>query len=152
MNRDELWTQIRQGLKDGIHYTVQKTEELTRIGRIKLEIASQKRRLARLFGELGARSFALLTQEGDAAEDLRLDERLIELKDRLLEEEQRLDALLADLAAARAASTKDEGETESAEQVTIRVEDVEDELFFNSKTTGAGTPADEGGDAGKPVS
>ena len=33
MNHEELWSQIRRGVKEGIHYTVQKTEELTRIVR-----------------------------------------------------------------------------------------------------------------------
>lgn len=146
MNRDDLWTQIRQSFKDGIHYTVQKTEELTRIGRLKLEIASQKRRLARLFGELGARSYALLTAEGEAL-DLREDARMIELRDRLLVEEARLGALTADLEAARAASAKAGEDDAGEEQVTIRVEDVEDDLFFNSKGMEEGQASEE-----KPVS
>jgi len=145
MNRDELWANIRQGLRDGIHYTVQKTEELTRIGRLKLEIASQKRRLARLFGELGARVYALLSEEGEPAPDPRADERVQELRARLLAEEDRLDALLADLAAARAAGAREGGDEGGAEQVTIRVEDVEDDLFADSRQMGEERRAESGG-------
>jgi hypothetical protein len=132
MNRDDLWSQIRQGLKDGIQYTVQKTEELTRIGRLKLEIASQKRRLARLFGELGARTYALLSEEDP--QDPRQDARVRELFEGLLREERRLDGLLEELGAARAAAASEVDDESSPEQVTIRVDEVEDDLFFKSES------------------
>ena len=54
MNKKEnLWDNLRQGFKDGLQYTVQKTEELTRIGRLKLDIVSEKRKMEKSFAELG---------------------------------------------------------------------------------------------------
>lgn len=50
---DNLWDNLRQGFKEGLQFTVQKTEELTRIGKLRLDIAAARRRMDKAAAELG---------------------------------------------------------------------------------------------------
>jgi hypothetical protein len=124
MNRDELWNQVRQGVLDGIQYTVQKTEELTKIGRIKLEIASQKRRIGRRVADLGARVYDLLCDGAECV--VREDERVRELVEQLKLDEVRLDQLNTELEALRA-------QPDSEAEFTIDLVDIEDDLYKTSR-------------------
>ena len=48
-----MWDSIKRGLHDGAELAVNKAEELTRLGRARLDIAAAKTRLSRLKAELG---------------------------------------------------------------------------------------------------
>ena len=48
-----MWDSIKRGLHDGAELAVNKAEELTLLGRARLDIAAAKTRLSRLKAELG---------------------------------------------------------------------------------------------------
>jgi hypothetical protein len=129
MNKEDFWAQVRDGLKEGLNYTVHKTEELTRIGRLKVEIYSQKRRIAREFAELGGQVFLLLDREepAEVAVDTRVRELILELK----KMKASMDQLEIDLADSRKCADTEVHETETGESITVHVVDpdfgVEDE-------------------------
>lgn len=128
MNRDELWGQIRQGLRDGIQYTVQKTEELTKVGRLKLEIASQKRRIGRRVADLGARVYDLLSEVPDS--HVHIDEQVLLLVDQLKQDEAKLVALETELESVKAPE-------EDEIDIEIDAEEVADELYKPHKPSTA---------------
>ncbi len=121
MNKEDFWAQVRDGLKEGLNYTVHKTEELTRIGRLKVEIYSQNRRIAREFAELGGQVFLLLDRDDpeDVGDDTRVRELVLELK----KMKATMDQLEVDLADARKGSESEQHETESGESITVQVQD-----------------------------
>ena len=50
---EKMWDSIKRGLHDGAELAVNKAEELTQLGRARLDIAAAKTRLSRLKAELG---------------------------------------------------------------------------------------------------
>ena len=50
---EKMWDSIKRGLHDGAELAVNKAEELTLLGRARLDIAASKTRLSRLKAELG---------------------------------------------------------------------------------------------------
>ncbi len=94
MSNEDRWSQVRQTLREGFEFTVQKAEEWTRLGRLKIEIASQKRRLARQFGELGARVYALMSADETRSEPLQEDAQVQALIERSAELEHALQGLV----------------------------------------------------------
>ena len=50
---EKMWDTIKRGLHDGAELAVNKAEELTLLGRARLDIAAAKTRLSRLKAELG---------------------------------------------------------------------------------------------------
>ena len=50
-----LWDDIARTIREGVDTVVEKTEELTRIGRIKVDILNIKRKVEKNFSELGGR-------------------------------------------------------------------------------------------------
>ena len=93
MSSEDRWSQVRQTLREGFEFTVQKAEELTRLGRLKIEIASQKRKLARQIAELGARVYALMSENEERTEPVQADEQVKELLQRSAELESELQKL-----------------------------------------------------------
>jgi hypothetical protein len=67
---DGMWDSIKRGLQDGAEVAITKAEELTLVGRARLDIAAAKTRLSRLHAELGAEVFRRLEagQVGDLTE------------------------------------------------------------------------------------
>ena len=51
---ESLWNNLKKGLQDSAAMAVTKAEELTLLGRARLDIAAAKTRLSRLHAELGA--------------------------------------------------------------------------------------------------
>jgi hypothetical protein len=92
---ENLWDNLRQGFKEGLQFTVQKTEELTRIGRLRLDIAGVRRQMEKAAAELGHLVFEQLHDSTeitlyvdvtmqDALQTLRnLEARLHRLEDQL---------------------------------------------------------------------
>ena len=54
-------------IREGVDTVVEKTEELTRIGRIKVDILNIKRNVEKNFSELGGRVYQLISKEKNAA-------------------------------------------------------------------------------------
>ena len=55
---EKMWDSIKRGLHDGAELAVNKAEELTLLGRARLDIAAAKTRLSRLKAELGTEVYS----------------------------------------------------------------------------------------------
>ncbi len=65
MEGKTLWENLKKGLEQGIKTITEKTEELTEMGRLKLEIMSVKREIEKDFVELGGRVYQLIKENKD---------------------------------------------------------------------------------------
>ncbi len=62
----DLWEDIQKTIREGMTTIAEKTEELTKIGRAKVEILNIKRQIERRFTELGGKVYHLIAEEGSA--------------------------------------------------------------------------------------
>lgn len=58
-----LWDDIAKTLREGVDTVVEKTGELTKIGKIKIDILNIKRNVQKNFSELGGRVYQLIAKE-----------------------------------------------------------------------------------------
>jgi hypothetical protein len=58
-----LWDDIAKTIKEGVDTVVEKTEELTKIGKIKVDIINIKRNVEKNFSELGGRVYHIIAEE-----------------------------------------------------------------------------------------
>ena len=58
-----LWDDIAKTIREGVGTVVEKTEELTKIGKIKIDILNIKRNIEKNFSELGGRVYQLIAKE-----------------------------------------------------------------------------------------
>ncbi|MFQ5864995.1 MAG: hypothetical protein ACE5IW_07190 [bacterium] len=58
-----LWEDITKTIREGVDTLVEKTEEFTKIGRIKVDIVNIKRRIEKNFTDLGGKVYHLLVEE-----------------------------------------------------------------------------------------
>lgn len=58
-----LWDDIARTIRDGVETVVEKTEELTKIGKIKIDIINIKRNVDKNFSELGGKVYHLIVEE-----------------------------------------------------------------------------------------
>jgi len=58
-----LWDDIAKTIREGVDTVVEKTEEYTRIGRIKVDILNIKRNVEKNFTELGGKVYHLIVEE-----------------------------------------------------------------------------------------
>jgi len=72
MDIDNMWEKIKKGLKDGASLSMEKIEEYTKIGKLKIEELAAKRKIERNFIDVGERSFDLIEsgKSNDIAGDL----------------------------------------------------------------------------------
>ena len=68
----DLWEKIRKSVIDGVQIAAEKTEELTKLGKIKIEILNIKRKISKNFTELGGITYEAI-KEGTAKEELESD-------------------------------------------------------------------------------
>lgn len=67
---DTMWEKVKKGLKDGAALSMEKIEEYTKIGKLKIEELAAKRKITRNFIDIGERTFDLVdTGKGAAVED-----------------------------------------------------------------------------------
>ena len=69
---DTMWEKIKKSLKDGAALSMEKIEEYTKLGKLKVEEMAAKRKIERNFVDIGERVFDML-EEGkgsDVADDL----------------------------------------------------------------------------------
>ncbi len=92
---DNMWEKIKKGLKDGAALSMEKIEEYTKLGKLKVEEMAAKRKIERNFMDLGERAFDLI-EEGkgsDVAQDLTVRksvENVSALRDELKEIELKM--------------------------------------------------------------
>ena len=69
---DNMWEKIKKGLKEGAAISVEKIEEYTKIGKLKIDEMAAKRKIEHNFMDIGERFFDLCAdgKEGNASEDL----------------------------------------------------------------------------------
>lgn len=60
---DTVWEKIKKGLKDGAVYSMEKIEEYSKIGKLKVEELAAKRKITRNFIDIGERTFDLIESE-----------------------------------------------------------------------------------------
>jgi len=58
-----LWDDIAKTIREGVDTVVGKTEELTKIGKTKVEIINIKRNIEKNFAELGGKVYQLIVEE-----------------------------------------------------------------------------------------
>jgi len=58
-----LWDDIAKTIREGVDTVVEKTEELTKIGKIKVDIINIKRNIEKNFSELGGKVYHLIVEE-----------------------------------------------------------------------------------------
>ncbi|TFH01998.1 MAG: hypothetical protein E4H13_03395 [Calditrichales bacterium] len=88
---DTFWQKLKLGISDGYHTLSVKTDELTRMGRLKLEMIAAKRDIEKAFIELGGRVYHSFQEK---SEDHILSDQTI-LK--LINDIERKEVALADL-------------------------------------------------------
>ncbi len=85
-----LFEDIKNGIRDGIELVVDKTEEYTKIGKLKVDILGIKRNIEKLFSELGGQTYELLSKGKKV--DVSGDEEIKRLVAELKSQEEKLDA------------------------------------------------------------
>ncbi len=97
MEMDNVWDKIKKGLKDGAALSMEKIEEYTKVGKLKVEEFAAKRKIERNFVDIGERVFELVTDDkaGEVEKDIlisnaidnikSLREELVELDRKILE-------------------------------------------------------------------
>ncbi len=60
---EKLWEDVKKGLKDTVTYVTEKTEELTSIGKLKMDIAGLGRKTDKKFNELGKLVYTKMEKE-----------------------------------------------------------------------------------------
>ena len=75
------WSKLRKGITEGIRDVSEKTGEMTKIGRLRIEIISLKRDIEKAFIELGGRVYHKLeNKETDIQTDQQINKLLKDIK------------------------------------------------------------------------
>ncbi|MBD3346285.1 MAG: hypothetical protein GF401_14615 [Chitinivibrionales bacterium] len=88
MAMDTMWEKIKKGLKDGAAMSMDKIEEYTKIGKLKIEEMAANRKIDRNYMDIGERVFNLVEEgkSGEVGDDLTVKsaiENIKSLKDEL---------------------------------------------------------------------
>jgi hypothetical protein len=89
MEGKTLWENLKKGLEQGIKTITEKTEELTELGRLKLEILSVKREIEKDFVELGGRTYQLMKE--NKSDNINQNSDISKLVEKVKTEEKKLD-------------------------------------------------------------
>ena len=90
-----FWESLKKNLQQGVQTVSEKTDELTKIGRLKIEVIAVKRDIEKLFVELGGRVYDILQNQKKASiskddEIKKLVERVEKFEKKLHEFEERI--------------------------------------------------------------
>lgn len=116
-DKDKIWSDVKKGIKDTVTYVSEKTEELTTIGRLKLDIAGINRKIDKKFNELGKNVYSKMEKE----------EGLV------LDSDEEIKTIIDEVAAMEKEKMEKEKELEEVkkkekeEQVVAEAEEVKDE-------------------------
>ncbi len=133
MSKQNLWEDIKKSLKEGVDFAINKTEEYTKVGKIKLDVLGIKRRIERAFTELGGISYHHSTSNKKTVlTNTKVFKEIIskinELKVELEEKEKELEKIKAEF------NIVDDPEVTFEEPITeVKVEDVEFEETVEEK-------------------
>ncbi|MBN1559937.1 hypothetical protein JW998_06785 [candidate division KSB1 bacterium] len=126
---------LLDSIRDGLELVVDKTEEYSKIGKLKVDIFTIKRNIEKQFTELGGRAFELLT--GDDPKSLQKDEQVTKLIGEIQALEQDLKEKEADIDQVKQDKEKERRERQEARQqqsgdsATAEKGDVEDAKIIN---------------------
>ncbi|MDG5815991.1 hypothetical protein QA601_12940 [Chitinispirillales bacterium ANBcel5] len=92
---DTMWEKVKRSLKDGASISVEKIEEYTKIGKLKVDEMAAKRKIERNFVDLGERVYELLVDQkgSEVPEDLvvkKCVDNVNSLKDELVQLEKNI--------------------------------------------------------------
>ena len=113
---DTMWEKIKKGLKDGATLSMEKIEEYTKIGKLKVEELAAKRKITRNFIDIGERAFDLIeeskgsTVESDLAVKTSM-ENIKALRQELIELDKKIKAI-------QEASKKTDTASDEDEEIT----------------------------------
>lgn len=116
-----LWEDIRDGIRDGIELVVDKTEEYTKIGKIKVEMMGIKRNIEKKFSELGGKTYEILKEGG--RKSVGADEEIKQLVAELSELETSLDEKKNEIIKVREEKEQERKEREESRKKDVVVED-----------------------------
>jgi vacuolar-type H+-ATPase subunit I/STV1 len=91
MRMDNSWDDFRKKFKTGISAVYRKADELTRIGKLRLEIVAVKRDIEKAFIELGGRLYHQISEE--SRYDTKDDPQIAELVKKIRGKEDRLEEI-----------------------------------------------------------
>jgi len=112
MESDSVWEKIKKGLKDGAELSMEKIEEYSKIGKLKIDEFTIRRKIERNFIDIGERVFNLV-QEGKGEECVsdiavqRSTENIVSLRSDLADIEQKISIIQAE-GGRRAGNKEDE--------------------------------------------
>ena len=118
---ESLWENMRRGLQQGVSAAAARAEELTRVGRARLDIAAVKGQIRSLQADLGAEVYRRIDAEEDggavvASDAVReLCEQLSALEEELQGRETELELLRVELAEVREGKIEAEEDELSSE-------------------------------------
>jgi hypothetical protein len=92
---DNMWEKIKKSLKDGAALSMEKIEEYTKLGKLKVEEMAAKRKIERNFIDIGERVYDLLEEgKGETINDdltvKKASENVTALREELTELEQKM--------------------------------------------------------------
>jgi len=95
---EKLWEKIKKSVMDGVATAAEKTEEYTKMGKLKLDVLAVKHKISRNFAELGGLIYdAVREDKGEdvlsSSEVKAILERLNELDEELAKKENILDEM-----------------------------------------------------------
>jgi len=112
-----LWDDIARTIREGVDTVVEKTEELTKIGRIKVDILNIKRNVEKNFSELGGRVYQLISKEKNAA--ISTDKEAKEIIECIKILEKELDDKKSELAKVKSKSKPKQSGSSKAKSATM---------------------------------
>jgi len=87
---DNMWEKLKKGVREGAALSMEKIEEYTKLGKLKVEEMATKRKIERNYGDIGERVFDLFEdgKGADIAQDLTIKkavENIAALREELIE-------------------------------------------------------------------
>jgi len=93
----DLWQKIKKSVVEGVTAAAEKTEEYTKIGKVKIDILNIKRKISKSFTELGGVTYEAI--KGDTLGEALKTEKVHELITSIEKLESELESREADFAA-----------------------------------------------------
>ncbi|MBN1481705.1 hypothetical protein EH223_05010 [candidate division KSB1 bacterium] len=118
---------LLDSIRDGLELVVDKTEEYSKIGKLKVDILTIKRKIEKQFTELGGRTYDILT--GEDAKSLQKDEEVKKITDDIQALEAQLKEKEAEIEKVKEEKEKERQERQEArkKQADVKVTDDEEE-------------------------
>lgn len=114
-----MWDKIKKGLRDGASLSMEKIEEYTKIGKLKLDELAAKRKIDRNFADIGQTVFDLLEEDrgGDVAEAVAVKkavESIKALREELVEIQKKIEQVQEEARKARESRGEEDEDVEGA--------------------------------------